>query len=172
MTLSLKFALACFVVLSTATLVDAGRCQSRAPRNGTAHRASSSTVAFAVPVTTVVVAVQPAFVYSYREAALTYPTPAMSAPLGVEEREQLNAESILRANCFKCHQGDAPRGGLRLFATDESLERLLPRRAILEMASPDASGVAHMPPGEARKLSDAELDVLRQWAEPPRDLKY
>lgn len=172
MSLSLKSALACAGALSIATAVDAGSCRPKGPRHSAAHRARSDAAAFTVPVTTVVVAVQPAFFYSYREASPTYPAPAKSAAHVADDHEPLSAERILRTNCLKCHQGDAPRGGLQLFAADGSLERLLPRRAILEMAAPDANGVVRMPPVDARKLSGEELDILQQWAEPPRELKY
>lgn len=172
MSLPLKVALACAGVLSAATIVDAGSCRPSVPRHAAVRRAKNDAAAFAVPVATVAVAFQPAFFYSYREVSPTYQAPTKTAALEVDERGPRSAESILRVNCLKCHQGDAPRVGLRLFAADGGLERLLPRRAILEMAAPDANGVVRMPPGDARKLSDEELDILQQWAEPPRDLKY
>jgi len=126
---------------------------------------------FAVPVATVVVAVQPTLLYSYRAAVQPSMLPenkpaADAAPIGP------TAESVLRNHCARCHSGVAPSSGASFFAGDGSLEPLLPRRAILQMATPSAEGPAKMPPGEATKLDEAELELLRAWAEPPRDLRY
>lgn len=127
---------------------------------------------YAVPVATVVVAVQPTLLYSYRAAAQPSALVA-NEPSTVEGAPSAaTAEAVLRNHCARCHSGVAPSGGASLFAEDGSLAPLLARRAILEMASPNAEGPAKMPPGEARKLDDAELELLRAWAEPPRDLKY
>ncbi len=132
-----------------------------------------SEAVFAIPVATVVVAVQPTLLYSYRAAAVAQATPSRCIVVG-EAIDSLprTAEAILRERCITCHRGDAPKGGLAFFQEDGGLIEALPRRAMLEMASPDANGAAQMPPGEANKLSAEDLEILRQWAEPPRDLRY
>jgi mono/diheme cytochrome c family protein len=147
-------------------------CHNASRRVVRVQQESPQQAVFAVPVATVVFAVQPAVLYSYRAVARPAPLTTGDVVTPQESASALSAESILRANCFRCHQGEAPRGGASFFKADGAIESLLPRKAILEMSSPHEGKAAAMPPGEARKLNEKELEVLRAWAEPSRDLKY
>lgn len=135
-----------------------------------AQRATPRTAVFAVPVAQVVVFAQPTILYSYRASlsSATATTPTSAPAVG----EALTIEALLRQRCASCHQGETPKGGLRFFTADGTLAAKLPRRAILEATSPDEHGVTKMPPGEAAKLNAEEIELLRPWAEPPRELWY
>jgi mono/diheme cytochrome c family protein len=147
---------------------------------------------FAVPVAVPVTVIsQPLLLYSYRQ----YATPAAGQteadqPVdgGAQGSPLLNltppsapspttpamdsAVALLTARCAKCHTGAAPPGHLQIFDAAGQIVAKLPRRAIVEMASPDEAGKQRMPPGELPKLSEEELAALRLWARPPRDLEY
>ncbi len=153
--------------------VEAKSCRKAIVRTR-AHRVFvQSEAVFAIPVATVVVAVQPTLLYSYRAAAMVQATPSPRIVAGESiDMAPRTADTILRERCFNCHRGDAPKGGLAFFHKDGGLIEALPRQVMLEMASPNANGAAQMPPGEANKLSADDLEILRQWAEPPRDLRY
>ncbi len=153
-------------------VVHGGDCRPAKARQKSRTLVVDSTAVFAIPVATVVVVSPPVLLYSYRAAAKPAATPTMAQIAGAQLAPTINAEQLLRLHCMKCHQGDAPKSGLPFFDVSGELIIPLPRRAILEAASPNVDGVTHMPPGEARKLTSAELDVLRAWAEPPRDLRY
>jgi uncharacterized membrane protein len=151
---------------------DGGECRLAKARQKSRQFVVDSTADFAIPVATVVIVSPPVLLYSYRAAA-KYATTSPAPQVGVAPSTlAVSADQILRTNCMKCHQGDAAKSGLPFFAMSGDLITPLPRRAILDAASPNADGVTHMPPGEAKKLTAEELDVLRAWAEPPRDLKY
>lgn len=167
-----RLLIAMIVCLEQESTSNARPCCVPARRVATLSAVEVDQAVFAAPVATVVFAVQPAVLYSYREAARPAPLPVVPTQSTTAHRGATTAEAVLRQHCVQCHSGDAPRGGVSFFAADGTLEPLLPRRAILEMATPSADAPAKMPPGEAQKLGDAEIELLRAWAEPPRDLRY
>jgi len=150
-------------------------------------------VPFAVPVAVPVATLQqPAVLYSYRQHAGPSVANAVThaQPAATTDREVIAASGpsqdaastaifapntaveIMAARCAACHTGDTPQGHLQIFdATGRILPRL-PRRAILELASPDEAGQIRMPPGERTKLTAAERAALAEWARPPSDLAY
>jgi mono/diheme cytochrome c family protein len=134
-------------------------------------------VPFAIPVAVPVATVrQPSVLYSFRSYAAAYdygsnqlrteysvPSTPVSARSGTSE-----AALILARRCAACHSGPSAHGGLRLFGDDGDLLARLPRRRVLE-----AVEVGRMPmPAEAARLTRDEIEVLRQWAQPPRELEY
>lgn len=158
----------CFATVSVSDARPRSVVVRRAPQ---VRFVEAERAAFAVPVAAVVVVVQPTLLYSYRAAQPS--TLVANEPSTAEfTPSAATAEVVLRNHCARCHSAVAPSSGASFFAEDGSLAPLLPRRAILEMASPSAEGPAKMPPGEARKLDGAELELLRAWAEPPRELRY
>ena len=149
----------------------AGSCGTKS-RVRQKHVHLNTDAVFAVPVGTIVVLSPPALLYSYREALGSSTMASVPSTATAPTGQSLTAEAILRAHCAKCHQGDMSRSGLAFFSGAGELLAPLPRRAMLEMASPDANGSVRMPPGDAPKLSAEELKVIRAWAEPPRGLRY
>ena len=140
-------------------------------------------VPFAVPVAVPVAVIsQPAVLYSYRQYAspAAQQEPVDPPNVGLTSGDMTSnaaatadpAVALLAANCAKCHTGAAPAGHLQMFDAAGQIVPRLPRRAIVEMASPDDAGRQRMPPGESPKLTSAELATLRAWARPPRDLAY
>lgn len=72
---------------------------------------------------------------------------------------------ILKEHCFKCHQGDESKGGVRLDIWDEAMNQTTPRNA---EASHLISLVTHtnpekrMPP-KGRALNAVEVKTLKAW---------
>src|SRR5688500_10373966 len=110
-------------------------------------------------------------------AVATFPpagTPAAAA--------DIDARSILAANCLKCHGPAKQKGGLRFDARDGALGKgdsgapaVVPGRPgaselIRRVTSTDVT--LRMPPGETA-LTTAQVDALRKWIEAgaawPRD---
>jgi mono/diheme cytochrome c family protein len=141
-------------------------------------------VPFAVPVAVPVATVrQPSVLYSFRSYVAAYDTasnqhlstqhsvlstqPAAggSTSVGAAVPDAIN---ILTRRCAACHSGASAQGSLRLFGDAGGLLARLPRRRILE-----AVEAGRMPkPAEAPRLTPTEIEVLRQWAQPPRELEY
>jgi hypothetical protein len=161
-----------FLTCGAHAVANASDCRPAKVRQKSRTVVVDSTAVFAIPVATVVVVSPPVLLYSYRAAAKAVATPTMKEATGARPATPIDAEQLLRFNCLKCHQGDASKSGLPFFDLSGALITPLPRRAILEAASPNVDGVTHMPPGEAQKLTPEELEVLSAWAEPPRDLRY
>jgi uncharacterized membrane protein len=133
---------------------------------------------FAVPVAVPVSVVsQPAVLYSYRDYATPRSdAPAANAPAPGEASPATPpadaAVALLTSRCAKCHTGAAPQGHLQLFDDAGQILPKLPRRAIVEMVSPDVVGRQQMPPGELPKLTAEERATIAEWAQPPRELAY
>jgi hypothetical protein len=130
-------------------------------------------VPFAVPVAVPVATVrQPSVLYGYRGYAAPYGAAdgresASASPSRVPAPGEEEAAGLLTRRCASCHSGPQPQGRLQMFDAAGLLARL-PRRQILESVE---SG--RMPlPLESPRLSPAEIDVLRQWSQPPRELVY
>jgi mono/diheme cytochrome c family protein len=142
-------------------------------------------VPFAVPVAVPVATVQqPSVLYSFRRYAdesLTASTP-VTLPQGEREERsaasslstapasssQLDAAAVLSRHCASCHRGSASQGSLMLFDTAGTLLNRLPRQAVLEAVEQN-----RMPqPATATRLTAQEIDLLRAWAKPPKDLLY
>jgi hypothetical protein len=124
-------------------------------------------VPFAVPVAVpVAVLSQPAVLYGYRAEAAT--TAFAPDSVAIEELPDatLSAPDVLRTHCASCNAGESARGELRLFDADGALVERLPRRAIVE-----AVEAGRMPKGIA-PLTQEEIEMLREWAKPPRELVY
>ncbi len=149
-----------------------GDCRPAKVRHKSRAVVIDSAAVFAIPVATVVVVSPPALLYSYRAAATSVTVPIRLDVAGAPPALPTSAKQLLRVNCMKCHQGDSPKSGLSIFDLSGELTTPLPRRAILEATAPNADGAAHMPPGDAKKLTPKELEVIKAWAEPPRDLRY
>jgi mono/diheme cytochrome c family protein len=126
-------------------------------------------VPFAVPVAVPVAIVrQPSVLYSYRGYAAAYAAPASNVATAPVATVADDSTAILARRCASCHSGSAAQGQLSLFDDAGRLLAKLPRRRMLE-----AVEAGRMPqPAEAPRLSPEELDVLRRWAQPPRDLVY
>jgi mono/diheme cytochrome c family protein len=85
-------------------------------------------------------------------------------------------QPILQKNCYQCHAGEAHRGGLSIDTRAALLKGGNDGPAIVP-GDPDKSLliqlVGHngmlagmpmtMPPGQRTKLTDAEVDTLKQW---------
>src|SRR5262249_30139326 len=75
---------------------------------------------------------------------------------------------LLKANCLKCHGGDARKGGLDLrnpaamLAGGDNGPVLVKGDAEKSLLFQQVSA-RKMPPGKAAKLSDAQIGVLRDW---------
>lgn len=169
--------LACpMIVLASAhpSLAGAVRSTSHATHTATSRAALKLDtglviVPFAVPVAVpVATVVQPSVLYSYRQYAPNYALNAAQPATATKSTEPLDAVVILTRRCAECHAGSAAQGQLQLFQSTGNIVAKLPRQAIL-----DAVERGSMPkPASAPRLTDAELDALRQWAKPPRDLAY
>jgi mono/diheme cytochrome c family protein len=133
-------------------------------------------VPFAVPVAVPVATVaQPSVLYSYRQYAPAY-APAAAASLGADSpppaatksNEPLDAAGILVRRCAQCHTGAAAQGQMQLFQSSGEIVSKLPRQAIV-----DAVERGTMPkPANVPRLTEPEIEALRHWARPPRDLAY
>jgi uncharacterized membrane protein len=140
---------------------------------------------FAVPVAVpVTVLSQPAVLYSYRQYAepnVAPPAaePASSAPIAPSATAPAPTAAVvdpvvalLSARCAKCHTGATPPGHLQIFDAAGQIVAKLPRRAIVDMVSPDAGGRQRMPPDDLPKLNSDEWTAIGQWARPPKELLY
>ncbi len=129
-------------------------------------------VPFAVPVAVPVATVrQPSVLYSFRSYAAGYGTGSSFQPgtqMRVDTSADPDAANILTRRCAACHSGASSQGGLRLFDDTGGLLAKLPRRRVLESVE-----AGRMPkPADAPRLTPAEIEMLRQWAQPPRELEY
>jgi hypothetical protein len=61
---------------------------------------------------------------------------------------------------------------LQIFDAAGQIVAKLPRRAIVDMVSPDAGGRQRMPPDDLPKLNSDEWTAIGQWARPPKELLY
>jgi hypothetical protein len=124
-------------------------------------------VPFAVPVAVPVATVrQPSVLYSYRGYAAS--ASSSNIPPAEAARSPADVGAILARHCAACHSGIAAQGRMQMFDEGGQLLVKLPRRWIVE-----AVEAGRMPqPAEAPRLTPAELDVLRRWSQPPRELVY
>lgn len=178
----LRWSLVGLLVFCATPAWAAPRCAPARSARREAHR-SVAVVPFAVPVAVPVAVVQQPSVW-YRAAlpqaavaadgstALDSPPPNAEAGTDPAESLRLAAEELLRSKCAQCHSQTAARGGLAMFDEAGVLRPKLPRGAMLEAVSPAEDGRARMPPGDRTPLDEAELELLRKWAQPPRDLEY
>ncbi len=176
------------MAVSAASATSAGNCRQRNVVLSTAHSATISqglmVVPFAVPVAVPVATIsRPTLFYGYSnysrytasesQSAASGGTRSTNEDAGESPRNAtLKADSILSRNCSACHTGQAAQGGLQIFHAGGRIFEKLPRHVILEMVSPDASGVQKMPPGDRPKLTPAEQEILRDWARLPRNAVY
>ncbi|MFN0169199.1 MAG: DUF1553 domain-containing protein [Bryobacteraceae bacterium] len=77
---------------------------------------------------------------------------------------------ILKANCAGCHSGPSGQGGLDLTGPPSILKGGKSGAAIKPGAAGDSLLIARvvartMPPGNMRKLTDAEIATLRSWVD-------
>lgn len=143
------------------------RPTAKATHHAVQLKSALTVVPFAVPVAVPVAVVsQPAVLYGYR--AVVVSTAVVAEPVAEEERPNatLGAPELLRVHCASCHAGESVQGELRLFDSAGALVERLPRRVIVE-----AVEAGRMPKGIA-PLTQEEIEVLREWAKPPRDLVY
>lgn len=160
------------LILMAAGLTPASAAQrSMYVSRGTTRLSSGLVVVpFAVPVAVPVATVQkPSVLYGYRgyaagHAAGSFPTtttPRIDEPPS-------DAAAVLARHCRSCHQNAAAEGQMQLFDESGQLLSRLPRRRVLE-----AVQAGRMPkPLTAPRLTAAEIELIRRWAEPPRDLVY
>jgi hypothetical protein len=182
----------CVTIVVITIVVGQAAASARRPAQRVVHSTSGAAaqspsglvvVPFAVPVAVPVSVIsQPAVFYSYREYATpnaglsdtdTPPTSTSDSATTVPLAPSADrAVALLTSRCAKCHTGVSPPGHLQIFDVAGQIVPKLPRRAILEMVSPDATGAQRMPPKDLPKLTAEELATLGEWARPPRDLKY
>jgi mono/diheme cytochrome c family protein len=102
------------------------------------------------------------------------PAPDSTMPFAASSIDDLakQAYQILKTNCFECH-GAQKRGGLDM-RTPETMKAGGNRGKVIVPHDPDKSPLylnatyeneVKMPPPPRGKISDADLDVLRQWIE-------
>lgn len=158
----------CLILASTANAAE----RPVAVRAG-CHRAAVrvdaaplAVVPFAVPVAVPVALLsQPAVFYARRAEIITEPRVTVES-IGSQAPQAADAVEVLRTRCAACHTGERSKGELPLFTDDGAIVERLPRRAIL-----DAVVERRMPKGAA-PLTEEELELIRDWAEPPRELLY
>lgn len=122
-------------------------------------------VPFAVPVAVPVAVIsQPAVLYAYRADVAASATLAPAKPPAATPT--LGAVDVLRTRCASCHSGASAEGELAIFDDRGELVERLPRRAMLEAVEKGT-----MPKGLA-PLTEDEVELLREWAKPPRELVY
>jgi len=125
---------------------------------------SSVIVPFAVPVAVPVARVLvPNVWYGYR---VTMPERVPEGEVLRQDVEGLTAERVLEGHCSTCHGGWEAKGGLSIFDEAGGVRAKLPRRKMLE-----AVEAGTMPRGGER-LSEEEVELLREWAKPPRELEW
>lgn len=138
-------------------------------------------VPFAVPVAVPVATVsEPTLLYGYsrygtdpeaeNDSVVGEPADVTDKPAGQNDAVIEAAVAILRRNCARCHSPPDPKGSLAMFDESDRLLERLPRRAIVEEVS--AGKMPLGTDGHPAPLSANEIDVLRQWARPPRELRY
>lgn len=155
----------------------AGECRSVAGKSP----ATVTVVPFAVPVAVPVAVVQqPGVLYGYAHgcaapaAVSSSESSATALSQSAGGNEQPTADSataVFLRHCAACHTAPLAKGGLSLFAADGTAVTRLPRQKILDAVTADENP-PRMPPADRPALSDEELELLRQWARPPRDLVY
>ncbi|MBX3411584.1 MAG: cytochrome c [Pirellulales bacterium] len=129
--------------------------------------AGLAVVPFAVPVAVPVAVIsQPVVFYARRVELAAEVSPATARERRATPRAPRSAADVLRTHCAACHSGPTAKGELRLFEPEGALVERLPRRAIL-----DAVTEGSMPQGTST-LTEEEIDALREWATPPRELLY
>ena len=126
-------------------------------------------VPFAIPVAVPVATVrQPSVLYSYRGAAASYQSPQIRSFTAPAHETSADAQAVFARHCGSCHRGSAAEGRMQLFDETGTLLGKLPRRRVLAAIE---AGRMPLPAAEPR-LSAAEIEVIRRWAEPPADLSY
>lgn len=89
---------------------------------------------------------------------------ARRAVLGETDLDRQARAVFTRHNCLKCHAQADAKGGFVL----ENSGRLLPPGDDKRWKVFGYTATGRMPPGEAH-LSDAELDVIRRWADAKKE---
>lgn len=163
----------CGVLLCWGLAWNANAAERRTVTAGTCRRTvvkvevGLAVVPFAVPVAVPVAVVsQPAVFYARRVDRMGDQVDGAAAMPNQVSRMPSTAEAVLRARCASCHTGESAKGELNLFEQEGALVERLPRRAIL-----DAVVEGRMPKGVAT-LTEEEIEALREWAKPPRELVY
>jgi mono/diheme cytochrome c family protein len=81
------------------------------------------------------------------------------------------ARTVLEKHCLSCHGDTAPRGGLKIL-DERQLQKLVRPRDADHSELIQLVQAGNMPPGRTPKLSDADVQALREWvndgATPPR----
>ncbi len=70
---------------------------------------------------------------------------------------------ILKSRCFKCHQGDDAKDGIRLDVWDEVLNRIAPRDASASRLFELVANAEMPPEGKGEPLDAREIAVFRAW---------
>ena len=127
---------------------------------------------FAIPVAVPVAVVQqPTLFYGYGRYAPAA-TPAATVTPAVVADPSISIAALLKKHCAECHQGPTARGGLQLFAADGVPLALLPRQALADACAPADGSAPTMPPPGRTPLTPQEQSQVRQWAVPPKTLRY
>lgn len=104
---------------------------------------------------------------TWRDILELPPEPASEEPAPVLPRERTidftgHVLPILESKCFKCHQGDNAKKGIRLDIHDEVLNLTTPGKAATSHLY-DLVSRGEMPPGKEPPLSTEEKVVLATW---------
>jgi mono/diheme cytochrome c family protein len=86
--------------------------------------------------------------------------------LPTREVEEVTAREVLEGRCGACHAGEEASGGLAIVDEEGELKEKLPRQRMWE-----AIEAGRMPRGE-QKMSAEELELLREWVRPPKELEW
>lgn len=109
-----------------------------------------------------------------RAAARRRPTPGPAAKVPATLDFERDVRPILSENCFACHGFDANKrmAGLRLDVPDGPFTRLPTGHAAVMRRRPDDSALVRRiagrtmpPPAAGKRLTDAQIGVLRRWVE-------
>src|SRR6185436_7131116 len=112
-----------------------------------------------------------AVIAAHAERAVATAPPSPVSPSSFDELAK-QAYKVLKANCFECH-GALKRGGLDM-RTQESISAGGTHGKVIVAHDPDKSPLylnatyesdVKMPPPPRGRISDADLDTLRQWIE-------
>ena len=104
---------------------------------------------------------------TWRDILELPPEPANEEPAPVQPRERTidfteHIFPILESKCFKCHQGDKAKKGIRLDIHDEVLNLTTPGKAQTSHLY-DLVSQGEMPPEKEPPLSSEEMAVLATW---------
>jgi hypothetical protein len=101
------------------------------------------------------------------------PPPGVAANPSTVEYYQRRVQPILRSNCYHCHSGFLPKGGLRLDSQKNILHGgehgavLIPgdpeHSKLIQSIRHEGSTAATKPMPPNNKISDADIEMITAW---------